>query len=170
MNGVSVLRVFNFFCTNDTDLHDLGKASNSVASERWTILVTLTGIHTLTWHNVTPGPRSCAFNPVQNKPQMSRKYLFFLQFDDIKWRLWPSPRINTPLKLAWLCVVRNKSSYDQTRPKPWIIKRGWVTENRRQHLRWTVFKWVQYGQTQVWFQHIFRFVRIWFSKRPLCCF
>lgn len=32
-------------------------------------------------------------------------------------------KINTPLKLAWLCVLRSDSSYDQTCPKPRIIKR-----------------------------------------------
>lgn len=38
--------------------------------------------------------------------------------------------LKTPLKLAWLCVVRNKSSYDQMCPKSRIIKRmGHDTEN-----------------------------------------
>lgn len=47
-----------FFCRNDTALHDLlkaGKNINSVASEGWTNLVTPAGMHTLKWHNVTPG-------------------------------------------------------------------------------------------------------------------
>lgn len=60
MDSVSVLFVVVVVeMTTSTVLHDLVKASKnikSVASEGWTILVTPRGMHTLNWHNVTPGP------------------------------------------------------------------------------------------------------------------